>query len=487
MKNKILYVVIISLLMLLVTYRLSFAIFCIKCGNKNDNDSSFCVNCGNKIVGLDNKLTDQKSNQQNFANNIKNEAGKTSEIALPVNLNEKKETQVSTFGNNAPENRDFTKVVVNGVGIDNDRALKNALYNAIEQAVGLAVDAETIVKNETVVKDQILTSSNAYVEKYDIIYEGKRYDGLFEIKIKASVKKKALLEKLKQSNISTKNIDAKSIFGEILGKHENYQKAAVEFEKYFDGMPASLIDVELIDSKPKTNVANNSDIVEAVWQIKISYNRDKYFKDFAPKLEKFLDANSISKIDKTIFVQSEDDYIKYFIGSEIYYAVAWNALQLRPADVKRQILLDLNVFRNKIGDNIGWKEYIIDKESFGKVLLKIMSKTPRLRISFLDSNNNLINEDEFGIDKESKANSSNVILGNYRNFKVLFPEFVSNSWKTENYNLRTESAYSISPFFSFINDKTKVCFIDTIVSEVVVKFKMSEFKKISQVKVWLAE
>ena len=45
------------------------------------------------------------------------------------------------------------EVVASGVGLDPDKALKDALMNAVQQVVGAIVDAETLIKNDDIVKD----------------------------------------------------------------------------------------------------------------------------------------------------------------------------------------------------------------------------------------------------------------------------------------------------------------------------------------------
>lgn len=54
------------------------------------------------------------------------------------------------------------KVVARGVGKDKASALKDAYRDAVEKAVGLYVEAETVADNEELVQDQVLTHSNAY-------------------------------------------------------------------------------------------------------------------------------------------------------------------------------------------------------------------------------------------------------------------------------------------------------------------------------------
>ena len=61
------------------------------------------------------------------------------------------------------------EVIVTGVGTDPDKAVQNAFSQAIEQTVGLLVDAETVVKNDQLIRDEILTYSRGYVEKYKIV------------------------------------------------------------------------------------------------------------------------------------------------------------------------------------------------------------------------------------------------------------------------------------------------------------------------------
>jgi len=97
--------------------------------------------------------------------------------------------------------RETSVVVAEGVGINADKALLKTLRNAVRQVVGAIIDAETLIKNNKVVKDQILDSSDGFVEKFEKIKEGKNKDGLYEMTIKAVVKHRQLVEKLKQAKV----------------------------------------------------------------------------------------------------------------------------------------------------------------------------------------------------------------------------------------------------------------------------------------------
>jgi len=66
------------------------------------------------------------------------------------------------------------EVVATGVGTDADKALQNAFSQAIEQTVGVLVDAESVVKNDQLIRDEVLTFSRGYVENFAVVSNGRR-------------------------------------------------------------------------------------------------------------------------------------------------------------------------------------------------------------------------------------------------------------------------------------------------------------------------
>jgi hypothetical protein len=54
------------------------------------------------------------------------------------------------------------------MGVDANAALLNAYSNAVQQALGLYVDAETLVQNDAIVRDKILTYSKGFIQEVTI-------------------------------------------------------------------------------------------------------------------------------------------------------------------------------------------------------------------------------------------------------------------------------------------------------------------------------
>lgn len=82
----------------------------------------------------------------------------------------------------------YASIVDSKKDIARENALSNAFRRAVEQAVGVLVESETLVKNFQLVSDRIYSKSAGYIKKYTIT--GEKVEGdTFRIEIKALVSK----------------------------------------------------------------------------------------------------------------------------------------------------------------------------------------------------------------------------------------------------------------------------------------------------------
>lgn len=79
------------------------------------------------------------------------------------------------------------QVRVSGYGMSYDEAERDAMRNAIEQAVGTMVDSKTLVKNGMLLNDEIYKFSKGYINNYQVIDKRRSDDGLYEVIIFAAV------------------------------------------------------------------------------------------------------------------------------------------------------------------------------------------------------------------------------------------------------------------------------------------------------------
>ena len=82
---------------------------------------------------------------------------------------------------------DVVDLVVSGEGQTKDEAITNALRNAIEQAFGTFISANTEIFNDELIKDEIVSVSTGNIVSYEEIAQSTDENGLREATLKARV------------------------------------------------------------------------------------------------------------------------------------------------------------------------------------------------------------------------------------------------------------------------------------------------------------
>jgi hypothetical protein len=83
------------------------------------------------------------------------------------------------------EGEHSTTVIASGVGLDPAKARSNAIRNAVEQAIGSCVAADTIVRNNRLLQNEVLRASGNYVADVRLIAQETGEDGLVSVKLEA--------------------------------------------------------------------------------------------------------------------------------------------------------------------------------------------------------------------------------------------------------------------------------------------------------------
>ncbi|MFZ4596629.1 MAG: hypothetical protein ACOYOF_20410 [Verrucomicrobiaceae bacterium] len=134
-------------------------------------------------------------------------------------------------------------VVADGVGKTENDALKDAFRNAVQQVVGLVLDADVLVRNDAVIRDQVLTYSDGFVHKYDVLSQ-RIENGLTHVRISAVVEHRSLVEKLEAKQVISKPSDMRHLFAKAVTEIEAVSNATVllkerlvEFHKVWTASP----------------------------------------------------------------------------------------------------------------------------------------------------------------------------------------------------------------------------------------------------------
>ena len=192
-----------------------------------------------------------------------------------------------------------------GIGEDKSAALKDAYRDAVERAVGLYVDAEQMVENDEIVKDRILTQSNAFIEKYKII-SLKTNRGLVNVEILATVRKGELSHKLREfiPVRTQKLVDAsQDLHAEIVTELNMKLGAKELLAKELASLSPirQLMNVSLASVKPKVEEAEDGTAVKLWYPVSIRVNSKRYFNDFIPRFDGILNQIKTDKARRLEF------------------------------------------------------------------------------------------------------------------------------------------------------------------------------------------
>lgn len=145
---------------------------------------------------------------------------------------------------NEPAGQDggaLREVVAIGYGTTEEDARDNAFQNAVQQAIGVLVDATTVVENDKLLTEKVLTYSNGYVDRFKVLPTEKAKN-LIVVKIAAQVRVRALSEKLQALSIAVRqNVDGSSLAAAAATKGQRDQDAAAMLAELLQGFPANCL------------------------------------------------------------------------------------------------------------------------------------------------------------------------------------------------------------------------------------------------------
>jgi len=192
---------------------------------------------------------------------------------------------LTVFSQNKTKTQD---VIVEGTGDSSANAIKDAFRNAVRQVVGALVDAETLVKNDELVEDKILTYSNGFIKTYtEIPGSQKTQGGIHRIKIKAVVETGGVIAKLKASNITVKDVDGKGLFAEVMTKLDSEKDGLVLIEKHLKNFPQNCMSAVVVGGPEIVSKTDEKVIAKFTLKIEPNLKEYKVFTDnIIPVLEK---------------------------------------------------------------------------------------------------------------------------------------------------------------------------------------------------------
>jgi hypothetical protein len=301
-------------------------------------------------------------------------------------------------------------VIAEGAGTTADEALKDAFRSAVRQVVGAVVDAETLVKNDELITDKVLTFSNGFVKKYDELSK-KEDKGIFRIKIKAEVERKGVVEKLKAANVKVKDVDGKGLFAEAVTDLEREKDAAALLKKTLEGFPQNSMTASVV-GEPKV-VEKTGDKASVSITVQIEPNMEAYktfVKKLQPVLEKMVDKDG--KGDFLVASAEEEHpqdgkYLQAYSGKPRYSEYGLGDLFMKwmpkgiekggnAVAVKGKVILAVATQANSSKERMEYCYYLLD-ESLQKLLVDCSFSACQVKMAFSEQGGDSVTTDRFEI------------------------------------------------------------------------------------------
>ena len=258
------------------------------------------------------------------------------------------------------------EVVATGIGADAVSAEKQALIAAVQQAVGAFLDTKSITENEEVIKDRVLSLSNGFVSKYDVISGPKqRDDKLFEVTIKAQVQGGQVVAKLKEVNLIKGEVAGQNLYAQNLTQMMSSDDACKMLNEKLPELIVNCIKMEFVDKdgnpQPNSNPVeqvrdDQAQQVKCTWYVKTSVDKAFYAANIYPMFKRCLDA---------IFTGASEDMEL----NNIQYSV----LMEHSSDEHYKRLAKDSLATKTIGKNRGWNASFV-REAKNFFLIKSVTR-----------------------------------------------------------------------------------------------------------------
>jgi len=308
-------------------------------------------------------------------------------------------------------------VEAEGVGKDEMEAKRQAFRDAVSKVVGAIVDAQTLVKNDEIIKERILEFSGGFIKTYEVLKTDNIENGLVRVRIKATVERIQLVTKLADAKIATKEIKGADLLAERMTKEEARKNATELVAGMLEELP-KMMKAEVM-GKPRLNAKNDAVLVE----VAISVDQKRYgefIKTVLPKLDKIAITKQSMQIVATSGGTSgaslgktgggallgkkgtpyADNSMPGLMGYDFKTASVFSLPKMDDKSPPGWALWIVTLMDGS-HEKIRWDLYWIDSE-IGKTLAPLVGKK-RLQLTFTDADGGRVTDDElkFGVTNKS--------------------------------------------------------------------------------------
>jgi hypothetical protein len=278
-------------------------------------------------------------------------------------------------------------VISEGVGKTAEEALQDAFRSAVRQVVGAVVDAETLVKDDEIISDKVLTYSDGFIQTYQEL-SGQEEGGLFRTRIAAQVVRRSVVARLQGMSLTVKPIEGKDLAAAVVTRQEARENGAALLHKALAELPKVLV------ATPRPATAADYDEAARLLRVDVSVQADaEKYAAFLKRFTALLDRISLDKSSVLLEGRPGGDPRLSLEGGPVM--VCPNGLALTGPDlnqVARSWCIWVLTRLDGQGTRARWDGYLVDADL--RLSVASLRGKLNLQVTLLDREGKPITEDE---------------------------------------------------------------------------------------------
>lgn len=290
----------------------------------------------------------------------------------------------------AVDKEPVSTVIAEGTGKDLKEAKKAAFRDAVRKVVGVLIDAETLVKNDEVISEQIYEYSGGFIQTFEVLSEKKIEGGLIRIQIKAVVERLHVLNKLKTAKVkvTTSEVRGEDLLAEKMTQEEARKNATRLLQQTFKELP--LLFEAKLEGKPRLNEQAGG----VVLVYNVSVNAEKY-QAFVKKAVVVLDKIAVGMDTVTLSARPRNNPTPGLYFEDPRSPTVLINPPLPKGQARERWAVWVMTSLDRSGQKSRWNLYWLDTE-VAESLEPVLGE-PTFHASLEDRKGELIAEEEFAL------------------------------------------------------------------------------------------
>ena len=203
-----------------------------------------------------------------------------------------------------------------GRGASAAEARKEAIVAALRQIVGEYVEVDVQLADDEVVKNEILSFSNAGGVKSEQVGDPRMVGDEVEITMRVTVEPKPLVARVKGAAKAGARLDGAALAAEIAAAKDDYAARKRVLEKTFANLPDAFMRIRIVDSEGKDTTGVDRKLVEVdkktgeatiTIPVVLGFDMALWKRSIHPALEQVLKAASVRTLETDVVMEHDQE------------------------------------------------------------------------------------------------------------------------------------------------------------------------------------